>query len=180
MITLTSKQSQQIEFPGGSNPIIAFGGTRTVTVETGVAVFSFVGTHAHDWTRDSLSFPVGAPCAQTQFVSGIAASNPASFWTPYSLAPAGSSVGEDVEPVAVQPVPNEPVAVGLVFIPPLGFAVDSATVSYSVSAGQPVLELALAVFGTSTALMRVSYTAFIVTVINEVIISGGGTTTTKP
>ncbi len=96
MITLTSKESQQIEFPGGA-PSLPVLGALTVTVETGVAVFAFVGTHAHDWTRDTLSFPVGGPCTAGEFVSGIASAAPASFWTPYSLTPAGSSVGPDVE-----------------------------------------------------------------------------------
>lgn len=95
MITLTSKESQQIEFPGGA-PSLPVLGSLTVTVETGVAVFSFVGAIAHDWTRDILSFPVGGPSTAAEFVSGIASAAPASFWTPYSLAPAGSTLGRDV------------------------------------------------------------------------------------
>jgi hypothetical protein len=161
MITLTSKESSQIKIPGPL-PSVPILGPETVTIETGVAVFAFVGTIAHDWTRDTLTFPVGAPGTSSEFVSGIAAASPCSFWTPYSLAPAGSTAGPDVEPVVVQSIPNTPLGGGLVFIPPLGFAVDSATISYSAAAGQPVLQLALAVFGVSTALLRVSYSAFIV------------------
>jgi hypothetical protein len=179
VVTLTSKDSHRIQFPGGSDPIVVLHGTRTVTVETGVAVFSLVGTNAHDWTRDSLSFPIGIPCAPADFVSGIASASPTSFWTPYSLAPAGSNLGPDIEPVVVQPVPDAPLGVGRVFIPPLGAAVDSALVSYSASAGQPVLQLALAVFGTSTELMRVSYTAFVVTGRGEVVFGSGTGTITE-
>jgi hypothetical protein len=101
VITLTSKDSHRIEFPDGSDPIVVLRGTRTATVETGVAVFSFVGTNAHDWTCDLLAFPGGVPCAPAEFVSGIAAASPTSFWKPYSLAPAGSTVGPDIEPVVV-------------------------------------------------------------------------------
>jgi hypothetical protein len=171
VITLTSKESQQIEFPGGA-PSLPVLGALTVTVETGVAVFAFVGTHAHDWTRDTLSFPVGGPCTAGEFVSGIASAAPASFWTPYSLTPAGSSVGPDVELVVVQPIAGTSAGGGLVFIPPLGFAVDAAAVSYSAAAGSGVLQLSLAVFGTSTSLMRVSYTAFIVQRSGGVIVGG--------
>lgn len=161
MITLTSKESSQIRLPGPA-PALPILGTESVIVETGVAVFALVGTHLHDWTRDSLAFAVGVPCAQNEFVRGIASASPASFWTPYALAPQGSTVGPDVEPVIVQSIPNTPLGTALVFIPPLGFAVDSASVSYSSADRQPVLQLALAVFGTSTALLRVSYTAFII------------------
>jgi hypothetical protein len=63
--------------------------------------------------------------------------------------------------------------------PPFGLAVDSATVAHSTQAGQPVLQLALAVFGRCTAFLRVSYTAHLI--INSVQIvadpGGGGTRT---
>jgi hypothetical protein len=83
MVTLISKESHQIKFPGGtirgpsSHPFPV-----TVTVETGVAVFKLVGTNPHDWTRDTLVFPVGAAGPASDFISRIASAAPASFWTP--------------------------------------------------------------------------------------------------
>lgn len=170
MITLTSKQSSHIQMPGlpPASPIF---GPETVTVETGVAVFALVGTITHDWTRDTLTFPIGVPCGPAEYVGGVAAASPASFWTPYAFG--DGTAGPDVEPVIVQQIPNSPLGGGLVFFPPLGFAVDSAHVSYGSPFGRAVLQLALAVFGTSTALLRVSYTAHIVTRRGAVIAGGG-------
>ncbi len=172
MITLTSRESAQITIQGPTtaSPIV---GTETVIIETGVAVFTLTGTIAHDWTRDSLSFPVAVPCTAGEFGGGIAVASPASFWTPYALAPQGSTAGPDVEPVIVQPIPNTQLGGALVFIPPLGFAVDAASVAYSSAAGQPILTLALAVFGTSTALLRVSYTAYVINRRGTVVVGGG-------
>jgi hypothetical protein len=171
MITLTSKESAHITVPGPApaSPIL---GTETVLIETGVAVFALTGTIAHDWTRDTLTFPVGVPCPPGAFVRGIAAASPASFWTPYAFP--GSTAGPDVEPVLVQQIPNTQLGGALVFLPPLGFAVDAASVAYSSAAGQPTLTLALAVFGVSTALLRVSYTAYVVTRQGAVVAGSAG------
>jgi hypothetical protein len=172
MVTLTAKESSKISFPGGTRGGIAIQPVLTVTVETGVAVFNLVGTHEHDWTRDTLSFPVGAPCAAAEFVSGIAAASPCSFWTPMNnLTSSGGGTSEIPVNVSGTTSGGDSVSSfgsisvsfpGSVIPPPIGFAVDSASVSYSAQAGQPVIELALAVFGNNIALVRVSYTAYIV------------------
>jgi hypothetical protein len=167
MITLISKESHQIKFPGGSiqwhplpHPLPV-----TVTVETGVAVFALLGTNPHDWTRDTLVFPVGASGPASDFISGIASAAPTSFWTPMNNLVTGTetisvtvsgndSAGRFLQlsggGTAVIPVP-----------PPVGFAIDSAKVAYSTQAGQPVLTLALAVFGNCAAMLRASYTVFV-------------------
>lgn len=173
MITLTSKQSDQIKFPGSQATASPLLPTLTVTVETGVAIFTLVGTNPHDWTRDTLSFPIGAPCTAAEFASGIACASPASFWGPTHIelvAPGGPIFGTGPGGQQVQ-IPPE-------LVPqPYGCAVDSALVSYSVQAGQPVLQLALAVFGTSTALLRAAYTAYIVNTHGGIASSGGGLNT---
>jgi hypothetical protein len=64
MVTLVSRESHQIKFPGGAverRPPLAPISSTTVTVETGVVVFTLPGTNPHDWTRDTLAFPVGNP-----------------------------------------------------------------------------------------------------------------------
>jgi hypothetical protein len=62
----------------------AKGGGRVLffTVETGVAVFSLLGTNPHDWTRDTLAFPVGTAGPRAEYVIGVASAAPTSFWTP--------------------------------------------------------------------------------------------------
>jgi hypothetical protein len=186
MITLTSKQSHQIKFPGSKETVSHILPVLTVTVETGVAVFTLIGTNPHDWTRDTLSFPVGAPCAAAEFASGIASACPVSFWTPLNKE---DNTGEIsfTAPVTVNGSTDDGHSVtafgdvhisipGSAVPPPLGLAVDSALVSYSAQAGQPILQMALAVFGTCTAFLRVSYTAYIVNSHGGIVVTGGGTT----
>jgi hypothetical protein len=60
--------------------------------------------------------------------------------------------------------------------PPIGVAVDSAWVAFSAQAQQPVLTLALAVFGNCAALLRVAYTVHVV--IGHGGDHGGGGSTT--
>jgi hypothetical protein len=190
MITLISKQSQQIQFPGNPSPRPNILPAHTVTVETGVAVFTLLGTNPHDWTRDTLSFPVGAPCPPAEFASGIASASPASFWTPLDNEVHGPTIFD--APVQVAGVTDDGHRVsasGAAHIiipfeavpPPFGCAVDSASVAYSSQAGQPVIQLALAVFGNCTALLRVSYTAYIVNNHGGIVIGpgGGGVSTTS-
>jgi hypothetical protein len=134
----------------------------TVTVETGVVVFTLLGTNPHDWTRDTLVFPVGAAGPAADFISGIASAAPASFWTPMNnVATADETVvvqGTDGDNLPIQ----SSGIVGVLVPPPVGFAIDSAEVAYSQEAGQPVLTLALAVFGNCAAMLRASYTAYII------------------
>jgi hypothetical protein len=170
MIALISKQSNQIKFPGYPSKDVAVFPAHTVTVETGVAVFNLVGTNPNDWTRDTLSFPVGAPCAADEFASGIACASPASFWTPSNTLESEPLIFE--APVDVTGTTDDDHRVrasGTAHIrtfqilpPRLGCAVDSSSVFYSEQDGQPIIQLALAVFGNNTALQRVSYTAYIV------------------
>jgi hypothetical protein len=171
MVSLTSKSSSQIKFPG--NPSISrLEGAQTVTVETGVAVFALTGTHAHDWTRDTLVFPVGAPCTVTEFAGGIAAASPTSYWTPMNNL---QVVGGGTEPGGDDSagLPTTIYLPGSVVPPPIGVAIDSATVSYSAQEGQPIITMALAVFGNNCALLRASYTAFVVNTRGGVIVAGG-------
>jgi hypothetical protein len=167
MVTLVSKSSSQISFPGSSISVSAIHPTLTVTVESGVAVFTLFGTNAHDWTRDTLSFPVGVPCSAVNYRSGIASASPTSFWTPLS-AETVSTESVEVDVGGYDSAGDSFSASGggnvtVPNVPALGCAVDSASVEYSISAGQPILLLALAVFGTCTAMLRVSYTAHVVT-----------------
>lgn len=178
MVALVSKVSSQITFPGSSelSPIL---GSPTVTAESGVAVFNFVGTNPHDWTRDTLSFPIGRPCTEAEFSSGIATASPTSFWTPLSAAnyrdqqisvdvSGQDSTGGFINLGGIISVTGIPI------LPPLGVAVDNATVSYSNAAGQPVLTLALAVFGVNTEMQRLSYMAHIVAMAGGIGGGGGG------
>lgn len=167
MITLTSKSSSLIQFPGGmSAGPIALRKTLTVYIETGVAVFDLPGTNPHDWTRDTLTFPVGPTFpAGSNFVSGMALGDPASFWTPLKNI---QSAGGGVETITV-PDGNGGVSVESIDIPPslvpppIGYAVDSATVTASPGSSQAQITLALAVFGNNADMQRCSYTAYIVT-----------------
>jgi len=84
MVTLISRESHQ-KFSGGTiegRPPLHPSATLTVTVETGVAVFTLLGTNPYDWTRDTLAFPVGAAGLAPDFVSGIASAAPTSVRTP--------------------------------------------------------------------------------------------------
>ena len=179
MITLSSKTSSQIKFPGGGK-ITPVHGPLTITIETGVAIFALTGTNPHDWTRDTLSFPVGSPCPPGDFLSGMAVGSPASFWTPMNnvastgdssySAPVsvsgtdGSGNGISLSGWAQITIPGSPIP------PPIGVAVDSATVFYSPQAGQPVIQLALAVFGNCIAMLRANYTAYIVTTTGGIVV----------
>lgn len=189
MITLISKESHQIKFPGGSSPAegppLHHTAALTVTIETGVAVFSLLGTNPHDWTRDTLNIPVGAAGPRAEYVSGIASAAPTSFWTPMnnlqatgggseniSVNVTGSdSSGDFVSASGGGSVdfPSFPVP------PPIGFAIDSAEVAYSDQSGQPLLTLALAAFGNCAALLRASYTVHIVSSSDPgIVVSSGG------
>jgi hypothetical protein len=175
MVTLTSKSSAQIKFPGtpSTGVEVELHGSQTVTVETGVAVFALTGTNPHDWTRDTLTFPVGAPCPAGDYVSGIAAASPTSFWTPMGniQGTSGGAVETGVDGNGNPVITNLP---GSLIPPPIGVAIDSATVSYSVGDGQPIITMALAVFGNNCAMLRASYSAFIVTTSGGIIVGGGG------
>jgi hypothetical protein len=186
-IPLISKQAKQIQFHADNTPVTPLHPALNVTIETGVAVFTFLGTNPNDWTRDTLSFPVGVPGAAAEFTSGMASAGVASFWTPLKSEPHSPEVTYSA-PVSVGGSTDDGHSVtasGSVEIsipsvalpPPLGCAVDSASVSYSAQAGQPVLEVALAVFGVCTAFLRVSYTAFIVNSHGAVVVTGGAATT---
>lgn len=188
MVTLTSKTSAQIKFPGtpSTGVGVELHGSQTVTVETGVAVFALTGTNPHDWTRDTLTFPVGAPCTAADYVSGIAAASPTSFWTPMKNIDSSGGGDEPVNlSVSGSTSSGDSVggsASGSIFVPgslippPIGVAIDSATVSYSAQAGQPVITMALAVFGNNCAMLRASYSAFIVTTSGGIVVGGGGGT----
>ncbi|MGA3186301.1 MAG: hypothetical protein ABSF22_04260 [Bryobacteraceae bacterium] len=184
MISLTSKQSAQISFIATPRETVTITPPLTMIIESGVAVFSFAGTHANDWTRDTLAFPVGEPCTEALFLSGIAAASPASFWMPLEKGVSTSTSEVNVEVSGADSAGN-PVTLGgsvqiqQVFPPPIGCAVDSATVAYSAADGQPVLTLALAVFGETSFLIRVSYTAHIAMAEHRSIVVQGGATTVK-
>lgn len=169
MVPLQSKQSKQISFaiPHGTFGLVI---QKSIIVESGVAIISFAGQNPQDWTWDTLSFPVGEPCSETSFLSGIAAASPASFWSPMGTADGTASAvilpvgfaGQDSRGNYLS-VNGEAKIVGPSCVaPPIGCAVDSATVSYSLELSQPVATLGLAIFGTSITLLRVSYTVHIV------------------
>jgi hypothetical protein len=174
MVTLISRESKQIQFPGGKEhelipPIDVL---LTITVETGVAVFAMTGSNPNDWTRDTLSFPVGVPCKPAEFSSGIATAAPTSALArkdpvdTITITTIFEGPGGSLQP--------QPQAIPIAVPQPHGVAVDSASVSYSVQAGQPVLQLALAVFGVNTDLQGVSYTAYIVNAFGRVGATGVG------
>jgi hypothetical protein len=170
-VSIISRQSQQIFFPGGtlpsSSPALPPVAT-TVTVETGVVVFAFLGTNPHDWTRDTLSFPVGPAIPPADFVNGIAAAAPTSFFTPMKNVQAlgttqipvflsgSDSAGDAVNLTGAIDVP------GSLIPPQVGFAIDSAQVAHSAQVGGATLTLALAVFGNNAEMQRASYTAYVV------------------
>jgi hypothetical protein len=151
MVALISKETHQIKFPGGSvladRPPLQHEVSTTVTVETGVAVFTLLGTNPHDWTRDTLVFPVGAAGPSTESVSGIASAAPTSFWTPMNnLETTGGGTENFTVNVSGSDSSGGPVSAsggGVVNIPsipippPIGFAIDSAEVTFSEQAGQP-------------------------------------------
>lgn len=179
MVTVTSRSSKQIQFPGGSRLVGPLQETLTVTVETGVVVFQLSGTIAHDWTRDTVTFPVGPPTSG--FVSGIASAATTSFWTPLKNV-SGAPGGFETVSVHGSTASGESVAAsgqvllpGSFIPPPIGVAIDSSTVTHS-GTGQPQLTLALAVFGNNTDMLRAEYTAFIVTAQGGIVVSGGGST----
>ena len=189
-VTLTSKESHQISFPGGTQHTLPVEPpiNLTVMVETGVVVFTLLGTNPHDWTRDTLSFPVGTTGPAAGFASGIAAAAPTSFWTPMNNAQtegggneqvpvflSGSTSGGDSVSVGGSIEVGLP---GSIVPPPVGFAIDSAEIAYSAQAGQPVLTLALAVFGNCAAMLRASYTAHLITRSGGIVV--GPPTNTEP
>jgi len=174
-VSIISRESQQITIPGGTqqtSPVLPPVVT-TITVETGVVVFTFLGTIAHDWTRDTVAFPVGPAIPTADFVNGIAAATTTSFWTPMNNAPVEGKGTEQI-PVGLSGGDSAGNSVtvsgeidvslpGFIAPPPVGFAIDSAQVAAPASFGQPVLTLALAVFGNCAAMLRASYTAYLVT-----------------
>jgi hypothetical protein len=183
-VTLTSKESHQVSFPGGTQhtlPVLP-PVNLTVTVETGVVVFTLLGTNPHDWTRDTLSFPVGLTAAGAEFVSGVAAASPTSFWTPMNNVPVVDPGDETVFVSGSDSNNDQFSGSGLVQLPafpvppPVGFAIDSAEISHG-QTGRPTLTLALAVFGNCAAMLRASYTAYIVTRPGNGVVVGGGQAT---
>ena len=167
MVTLTSKNSSQIQFPGGQSAgPIPLRRTLTIHIETGVAVFDLEGTNPHDWTRDTLTFPVGPTLAAgSSFVSGMAVGNPASFWTPLKNV---QSTGSSDQSFSVTDGNGNSQFIsidipGSAIPPPIGYAVDGATVTATPGSSQAQITLALAVFGNNAAMQRCSYTAYIVT-----------------
>ncbi|HSY37582.1 MAG TPA: hypothetical protein VK814_17645 [Acidobacteriaceae bacterium] len=165
MVTLISKSSSLLQFPGGITPgPIVIQKALTIYIETGVAVFNLEGTNPHDWTRDTLTFPVGPKfVAPSTFVSGMAVGNPASFYTPLkNVESTGSS--EESFPVTDGNGNTSEISFEIPgsYIPPqIGYAVDSATVQPT-GVSQAQITLALAVFGNNAAMQRCSYTAYIV------------------
>ena len=156
--------------------------TLTVTVETGVVIFQLSGTIAHDWTRDTVTFPVGQNTAG--FVSGIASASATSFWTPLKHV-SGSNGGSETVFVQGSTSSGDSITAsgqvsfpGSLIPPPIGVAIDSPTITHS-GTGQPQLTLALAVFGNNTDMLRAEYTAFIVTAQRNDVVSGGTSTTVK-
>ncbi len=184
MISLISKQSNQIKIVTAQRTT-ALAGPFDLLIETGVAAISFGGSNPHDWTRDTLSFPVGEKINAHQFVSGIASAGPASFWANPPLLSLGVGIGDlsgsgtDSQGNSIFIEVGQAVTgVGLEGnVVGLGCAVDSATVAYSGPSGQPVLNLALAVFGQSTFLQRVSYWVFLYINENSTLAGGGPGTT---
>jgi hypothetical protein len=177
-VSIISKQSQQIVFPGGTVPSsspVEPPVTTTVTVETGVVVFAFLGTNPHDWTRDTLSFPVGPAIPPADFVSGIAAAAPTSFFTPMKNVQVQGGGQESVVLSGSDSANNSVTVTGAIdvpgtLVPPqVGFAIDSAQVAHSAQVGTATLTLALAVFGNNAEMQRASYTAYIVSKSGGVI-----------
>jgi hypothetical protein len=173
MVTLISKSSSLLQFPGGVTPgPIVISKTLTIYIETGVAVFNLEGTNPHDWTRDTLTFPVGPKfTAPSTFVSGMAVGNPASFWTPLKNV---QSTGGSSETFPVTDGSGNTSVIsfqipGSLIPPPIGYAVDSATVQPT-GISQAEITLALAVFGNNAAMQRCSYTAYIVSGEGGVVI----------
>ncbi|WP_348263906.1 hypothetical protein P8935_05055 [Telmatobacter sp. DSM 110680] len=182
MVTLISKNSSLIQFPGGTSagPVV-LRKTLTIYIETGVAVFDLEGTNPHDWTRDTLTFPVGPTfAAGSSFVSGMALGNPASFWTPLKNVQSTPSSSESFSITDGNGNPNliSFEIPGSLIPPPIGYAVDSATVTANPGSSQAQITLALAVFGNNAAMQRCSYTAYIVTgeggiVVDPPVVSKG-------
>lgn len=192
MISLISKQSGKIDFPITSRTVSQFQSRpNEVIIESGVAVISFGGQNPTDWTRDTLSFPVGKAVPQQNFLSGIATGGPASIWT--SAPPINVAILQNPDPITAPVEVEGSNSAGVVVstgnvsltvpgfvtaavgnIPDFGCAVDSATVAYSSQAGQPIVTFALAVFGKSTFLLRVAYTVHIVLGEPGIVVVGGG------
>ena len=77
MVTLISKESQQIQLPGGTLHNRRVPTPLTITVETGVAVFTLLGTNPMTGLATPWSFPV-SPSATvvTQIVRAEARARP--------------------------------------------------------------------------------------------------------
>jgi hypothetical protein len=187
MVALISKETHQIQFPGGNvqagGPPLHHEIATTVMVETGVAVFTLLGTNPNDWTRDTVSFPVGVPTPRSDYINGIASAAPTSFWTPMTNLKAVGGGGESI-PVNVSGSDSDGGSVsasgevnleipGTFVPPPVGVAIDSAEVAYSDQSGQPVLTLAVAAFGNCAAMLRASYTAYLITGHDNVTVESG-------
>lgn len=181
MINLESKISQTVGFVGTAESLVGTGGAVSVVIECGTAIVTFVGTNETDWNRDTLTFPVARSSARPQFISAAGSASLGSFGT---IAP---NLGTDLR---VTPGPPQDITIGPLAvlggdatmslstttqsilvpssfislagsIPALGCAVDSARVSYSDEASHPVISIDVAVFGKSTLLLRISYTAHV-------------------
>jgi hypothetical protein len=179
MVTLISKSSSLIQFPGGmSSGPVTLRKTLTIHIETGVAVFDLEGTNPHDWTRDTLTFPVGPTfAAGSNFVSGMALGNPASFWTPLKNI---QSTPTTTETFSITDSSGNPSAIsvqipGSLIPPNVGYAVDSATVTVPHGGSQAQITLALAVFGNNAAMQRCSYSAYVVTGEGGIVVPPIGT-----
>lgn len=179
MVELISKASSFVQGPFGLHGTGPLGKRLTITIETGVAVFNLEGTNPHDWTRDTLTFAVGNALSGGQFLSGMGLGHPASFWTPLKNVPitgAGSETvsvtgGDGSQDWGSVQIPGSFVP------PPIGFAVDSASVALIAGASHAQITLALAVFGNNAAMQRCAYTAYVVTADSEVLAPNSGIST---
>jgi hypothetical protein len=186
MVSLTSKQSSLIAFKATPIETITIDPPLTMVIETGVAVINFGGTNPNDWTRDTLAFPVGEPCAANLYLSGIAAASPCSFYMPLAKDTSTGNYQASVSVSGADSSGNVLFLSGTADVvetvsPPIGCAVDSAIVTYSAAQGQPLLTLAVAVFGQASFLVRISYTAYVAMAEHRTIVVGGagGSTVAK-
>jgi hypothetical protein len=190
MITLTAQQSAEITF-GASTHHVGLTTLKSIIMESGLVAFSFAGQLPNDWTRDTLSFPVGQPCAESQFISGIVSASPASFQTAFSnqQSPALQNTFFEYDGSASIDLKNAQLYINgtaMLEFPasgggPSGCAVESASVAYSAALGRPLATLALAVFGSLTTFLGVSYAANIAMGENLAVGTiGGGTIGNRP
>ena len=183
MVSLIAKASSQLVLSGGNAATPLQSGDQFL-VETGVAQFVFSGVHANDWTRDTLVIPIGQAGATLDLLAGIASAAPASWQAPPGYVGSGPP-SQEMLPVSVTgevdkefvtltgslaiQLPGPPLPT-----PPLGVAVDAASVAWSAAAKQPIVTLALAVFGREITLLRAAYTAHLHVRTPKGIPGGGG------